>query len=63
MRLAGIRAERKDIFRELRGRKLGRETARKLIRELPCSKRGCWGERQAHREVPGTTMPASTTLP
>ena len=35
MRLAGIRAERKDIFRELRGRKLGRETARKLIRELP----------------------------
>ena len=34
MRLAGIRAERSDIFRELRARKLGSETARKLIREL-----------------------------
>ncbi|CAN5604253.1 Na+/H+ antiporter [soil metagenome] len=34
MRLAGIRAERNDIFRELRARKLGSETARKLIREL-----------------------------
>ena len=34
MRLAGIRAERNDVFHELRARKLGSETARKLIREL-----------------------------
>ena len=34
MRLAGIRAERNDVFHDLRARKLGSETARKLIREL-----------------------------
>ena len=34
LRLAAIEAERRDIFRELRARKLGSETARKLIREL-----------------------------
>ncbi|MFM9927234.1 Na+/H+ antiporter [Variovorax sp. H27-G14] len=34
MRLAGLQAERAAIFRELRARRLGSETARKLIREL-----------------------------
>lgn len=34
MRLAGLQAERATIFRELRARRLGSETARKLIREL-----------------------------
>ena len=34
MRLAGLAAERTEIFRELRGRKLGSETARKLVREI-----------------------------
>ena len=34
MRLAGLRAERSYIFRELRARQLGSAAARKLIREL-----------------------------
>lgn len=34
MRLAGLQAERDYLFGELRARRLGSETARKLIREL-----------------------------
>ena len=34
MRLAGLQAERAYLFRELRARRLGSDTARKLIREL-----------------------------
>ncbi|MEP7100432.1 MAG: Na+/H+ antiporter, partial [Burkholderiales bacterium] len=34
MRLAALAAERTEIFRELRGRRLGSETARKLVREI-----------------------------
>ena len=34
LRLAGLHAERSELFRELRARTLGSETARKLIREL-----------------------------
>lgn len=34
LRLAGLQAERKHLFAELRARRLGSETARKLIREL-----------------------------
>ncbi|MEO5794088.1 MAG: Na+/H+ antiporter [Rhodoferax sp.] len=34
MRLAALRAERSTLFRELRARRLGSSTARKLVREL-----------------------------
>jgi len=34
MRLAGLEAERAYLFGELRARRLGSDTARKLIREL-----------------------------
>ncbi|CAN5834579.1 Na+/H+ antiporter [soil metagenome] len=34
MRLAALRAERNTLFRELRARRLGSRTARKLVREL-----------------------------
>lgn len=34
MRLAALRAERTEILRKVRARKLGSETARKIIREL-----------------------------
>lgn len=37
LRLAALRAERTEIFRLVRSRKLGSETARKLIRELDLS--------------------------
>jgi CPA1 family monovalent cation:H+ antiporter len=34
LRVVGIRAERKEIFRKMRSRELGSEIARKLVREL-----------------------------
>lgn len=53
LRLVGLQAERDDVFRDLRARQVGSETARKLIRELDLM--------EARHAEEGTSVSAADT--